>query len=91
MEKDITLAVSLKLYAALKDKYPDKRFSSRATTTAIRASRTASKLANSVELEANEAIIYVSIHANSSFNKNAKGFEIWYLNPEYRRTLGGRE
>ena len=44
-------------------------------------------MANSVEMAPNEAIIYVSIHANSSFNKNAKGFEVWYLNPEYRRTL----
>jgi len=44
-------------------------------------------MANSVELAPNEAIIYVSIHANAAFNKNAKGFEVWYLNPEYRRKL----
>jgi N-acetylmuramoyl-L-alanine amidase len=44
-------------------------------------------LANSVDLGPTEAIVYVSVHANSSFNRNAKGFEVWYLNPEYRRTL----
>ena len=87
VEKDITLAVSLKLYAALKDKYPDKRILVTRDDDSYPSLEDRVELANSVELEANEAIIYVSIHANSSFNKNAKGFEIWYLNPEYRRTL----
>ncbi len=87
VEKEITLAVSLKLYVALKAKYPDKRILVTRDDDSYPSLEDRVELANSVPLEANEAIIYVSIHANSSFNKNAKGFEIWYLNPEYRRTL----
>jgi N-acetylmuramoyl-L-alanine amidase len=44
-------------------------------------------LANSVTLGENEAVIFISIHANSSLNKNARGFEVWYLDPDYRREL----
>ena len=87
VEKDITLAVSLKLYAELKQRFPDKRILLTRGDDSYPSLDDRVELANSVELSANEAIIYVSIHANSSFNKNAKGYEIWYLNPEYRRTL----
>ena len=45
------------------------------------------EMANDIRLGVNEAIIYISIHANASFNKNAAGFEVWYLNPDYRRTV----
>ena len=44
-------------------------------------------IANSVPIRRNEAIIYISIHANSAHNRNARGFEVWYLSPEHRRTL----
>jgi N-acetylmuramoyl-L-alanine amidase len=87
VEKEITLAVSLKLYAALKAKYPDKRILITRDDDSYPSLEERVETANSVELAPNEAIVYVSIHANSSFNKNARGFEIWYLNPEYRRTL----
>jgi N-acetylmuramoyl-L-alanine amidase len=44
-------------------------------------------IANSVSLKENEAIIYISIHANASFNKSARGYEVWYLSPDYRRNV----
>lgn len=44
-------------------------------------------MANSVKLGAHEAILYLSIHANSAFNKSSDGFEVWYLTPDYRRTV----
>jgi N-acetylmuramoyl-L-alanine amidase len=44
-------------------------------------------LANAVPLGENEAIVFISVHANASFNKNARGYEVWYLSPEYRRTV----
>jgi N-acetylmuramoyl-L-alanine amidase len=44
-------------------------------------------LANSVPLQAHEAVLFISIHANASFNKNARGYEVWYLSPDYRRTV----
>jgi N-acetylmuramoyl-L-alanine amidase len=87
VEKDVTLAISLRLYETLKTKYPDKRILITREGDSYPSLEDRVDMANSVELAPNEAIIYVSIHANSSFNKNAKGFEVWYLNPEYRRTL----
>ena len=44
-------------------------------------------MANSVKLEPHEAIIYISVHINASVNKDASGFEVWYLNPDYRRDV----
>jgi len=87
VEKEITLAVSRRVYTQLKAKYPDKRILITREGDTYPTLEDRVDMANSVELASNEAIIYVSIHANSSFNKNAKGFEVWYLNPEYRRTL----
>ena len=87
IEKEVTLDISLKLYEALKDRYPDKRILITREGDSYPSLEDRVDMANSVELASNEAIIYVSIHANSSFNKNAKGFEVWYLNPEFRRTL----
>lgn len=87
VEKEVTLDISRKLYEALKARYPDKRILITREGDSYPSLEDRVDMANSVDLESNEAIIYVSIHANSSFNKNAKGFEVWYLNPEYRRTL----
>jgi len=44
-------------------------------------------LANKIETNENEAIIFISIHVNSSFKSSAKGFEVWYLPRHYRRDL----
>jgi N-acetylmuramoyl-L-alanine amidase len=87
VEKDVTFGISRKLFAALKAKYPEKQILITRDGDSYPTLEDRVEIANSVELAPNEAIIYVSIHANSSFNKNAKGFEVWYLNPEYRRTL----
>jgi N-acetylmuramoyl-L-alanine amidase len=87
VEKEVTLSISRKLYDALKAKYPDKRILITREGDSYPSLEDRVDMANSVDLASNEAIIYVSIHANSSFNKNAKGYEVWYLNPEYRRTL----
>ena len=87
VEKEVTLEISRKLFSALKAKFPDKQILITREGDSYPTLEDRVEIANSVELASNEAIIYISIHANSSFNKNAKGFEVWYLNPEYRRTL----
>jgi N-acetylmuramoyl-L-alanine amidase len=87
VEKEVTLGISRRLFAALKVKYPDKQILITRDGDTYPTLEDRVEIANSVELAPNEAIIYISVHANSSFNKNAKGFEVWYLNPEYRRTL----
>ena len=87
VEKDLTLDVSTRVYNALKTRFPDKRILISRSGDSYPTLDDRVEMANEVELAPDEAIIYVSIHANASFNKNAKGFEVWYLNPEYRRTL----
>ena len=87
VEKDIVLKVSLQLYAALKAAFPDKQvlITRERDTNPTKEARV--DLANSVPLAWNEAAIYVSVHANSSFNRNARGYEVWYLSPSYRREV----
>ncbi|MDR2841945.1 MAG: N-acetylmuramoyl-L-alanine amidase [Spirochaetaceae bacterium] len=87
VEKDIALQASKDLYSRLKAKYPDKQLiMTRAGDTFPSLEDRVTK-AHSVPLKENEAIIYISIHANFSFNKDARGCEVWYLSPEYRRDV----
>ena len=87
-EKDITLNVSRLLHASLKAAYPDKRvlLTREGDTNPTKDERVT--LANALPLKENEAAIFVSVHANSSLsNRNARGFEVWYLSPGYRREV----
>jgi N-acetylmuramoyl-L-alanine amidase len=91
VEKDITLDVSRGLYGLLKAAYPDKRvILTRSSDVYLTLEERVNK-ANSVSLKDNEAVIYVSVHANASLTKSARGYEIWYLPPEYRRNLIDRD
>ena len=87
VEKDITLKVSRQLYALLRAEFPDKRVLLTRTGDTNPPKDARVNLANSVPLAQNEAAIYISIHANSSFNRSARGYEVWYLNPSYRREV----
>ncbi|MDR1176481.1 MAG: N-acetylmuramoyl-L-alanine amidase [Treponema sp.] len=87
VEKDIVLNVSKKLYSRLSAAYPDKRILMTREGDTFPTLENRVAIANSVPLKANEAIIFISIHANSSFNKKARGYEVWYLSPEYRRNV----
>jgi N-acetylmuramoyl-L-alanine amidase len=87
VEKDIALQVATDFHAKLTSAYPDKRvlLTRKGDTYPTLEQRVA--VANSVPLAENEAILFISIHANASFNKKARGYEVWYLSPEYRRTV----
>ncbi len=87
VEKDIALKVSKDLSARLSASYPDKRIIMTRTDDTYPTLEKRVAEAHSVPLKDNEAIVFVSIHANASFNKNARGYEVWYLSPEYRRTV----
>ncbi len=87
VEKELALDLSLRVYKALKARFPERRILLTRSGDSYPTLEERVEMANDVDLADNEAIIYVSIHANASFNKNARGFEVWYLNPEYRRTL----
>jgi N-acetylmuramoyl-L-alanine amidase len=90
-EKDITLKSSLYLHSRLSAAYPDKRVLLTRNRDTFPTLEERVLLANSVSLKDNEAILYVSIHANASMNKTARGYEVWYLSPDYRRDLIDRE
>jgi len=86
-EKDINLQVALDLHARLKNAYPDKRVLLTRKTDTFPSLEDRVEVANAVPLSGNEAIVFISIHVNASFNKSARGYEVWYLSPEYRRTV----
>ena len=86
-EKDLTLEVSKRVVELLKASYPSRNIMITREGDSYPTLDERVSMANSVDLKNDQAVIYVSIHANASFNKNAKGFEVWYLNPEYRRNV----
>jgi N-acetylmuramoyl-L-alanine amidase len=87
VEKDVTLKVSKELHARLSVAYPDKQVLLTREEDTYPTLENRVDLANGVSLKGNEAIIFISVHANASFNQSARGYEVWYLSPEYRRTV----
>lgn len=87
MEKNITLEVAKRLYSLLSAAYPGKKvLLTRSGDTYLTLEERVNK-AHSVTLKDKEAIIYISVHANASLSKGARGYEIWYLPPETQREL----
>jgi N-acetylmuramoyl-L-alanine amidase len=91
VEKDIALAVCGRLAARLRAAYPEKRVLMTRTGDTYPSLEERVTIANQVDLKENETIIYLSVHANASRNKNARGYEVWYLPPETRRELIDRD
>jgi len=87
VEKEITLKVARQLYGSLAAAFPDKRLLLTREGDTYPTLEDRVSLANSVPLAKNEVAIYISVHANFSFNKNARGYEVWYLSPGYRREV----
>ena len=86
-EKDVVLSTAIETAALLEARFPDKEvLLTRADDRYLKLEER-TEIANSVQLEENESMIFVSIHANASFNTTARGFEVWYLPPEFRRDL----
>ncbi len=86
-EKDIALKVAQDLHSRLKKNFPDKRVLLTRTGDTYPSLEERVQIANTVPLKENEAVIYLSIHCKASFNKSARGYEVWYLSPDYRRDL----
>jgi N-acetylmuramoyl-L-alanine amidase len=87
VEKDITLKVSRLLHERLVSAFPDKRILLTREGDTFPSLEQRVDLANAVPLKDNEAIIFISIHANASQNRQARGYEVWYLPQDYRRDL----
>jgi len=90
-EKDVNLAIAHRLTELLRIHYPDRTILLTRTDDSFPSLEQRVEMANTIKLGETEAILYISIHANASFNKNTRGFEVWYLNPDYRRTLVDEE
>lgn len=86
-EKDVVLKVAKDLYSRITLAYPDKKVFLTRTGDSYPSLEDRVEMANSVKLGEHEAILYISIHANSAFNATSNGFEVWYLSPDYRRTV----
>lgn len=86
-EKDIVLSVALEIADKLKRTYLDKEIILTRSTDDFITLDQRTQIANEMLQKDNESIIFVSIHANASFNSKARGFEVWYLPPDYRREL----
>lgn len=86
-EKNIVLKIGLDVYHELTKKYPHiKTVITRRRDVYVSLERR-SQIANNISLKPNEAKIFVSIHANASFDHQAHGYEVWYLPPSYQRTV----
>ena len=86
-EKDVNLTVGNMLASMLTKAYPDKRIIMTRSTDVFLTLQERTEIANSVKLKENEAVLYISVHVNASLDKKAKGYEVWYLTPGYRRTV----
>jgi N-acetylmuramoyl-L-alanine amidase len=86
-EKDIALKVSLMLRDALGRTYPDKRILMTRDSDIFRTLDYRADMANAVTVRDNEAVIFISIHANASVNPNARGYEVWHITSGHRREL----
>ncbi|MFP4637381.1 MAG: N-acetylmuramoyl-L-alanine amidase [Spirochaetaceae bacterium] len=84
-EKDIVLQVGKRLAELLSERYPHKEVLLSRERDEYLTLEERTERANEIEVDENEAIVYLSLHANASLNRNARGFEVWYLPPEYRR------
>ena len=90
-EKDVVLKVGLLLRDMLQSRYPRKEvlLTRDGDTYPTLEDRVA--IAHKAPLEENQAIVFISLHANYSFNPRATGFEVWYLPPDYRRAVEDEE
>ena len=86
-EKDVNLSVAKMLAARLKQAYPQKQIIMTRSTDVFISLQQRTEIANAVKLKDHEAVLYISIHVNSSLDKKARGYEVWYLSPGYRRTV----
>lgn len=86
-EKDVVLEVSKRLSDLLVQAFPDKKIRlTRSGDSYLQLEERAAQ-ANNITLGEHEAILFLSIHANASFNTEARGYEVWVLPDEYRREL----
>jgi N-acetylmuramoyl-L-alanine amidase len=86
-EKDIALAVGLELRDLLRAHFPDKKIVMSRDSDVYLPLDERTSLANRYAEARDKNTLFLSLHVNASPNSKGKGFEVWYLPPEYRRQL----
>jgi len=86
-EKDIVLKVALALRDRLTQTYRDKKILMTRDTDIFKTLDFRADMANAVTVRDNEAIIFISIHANWGSSPNARGYEVWHITSGHRRDL----
>ena len=86
-ESDIALTSSKMLRDMLVRRFPDKRILMTRERDVYISLADRAEIANAVPTRDNEAVIFVSMHANAAVNRNARGFEVWHITSTYRREL----
>jgi len=87
LEKNIVLAIGLNVYHQLKTRYPHKTVVITRNRDVYVSLERRTEIANAIKLKPNQEKIFVSIHANASFYRGARGYEVWYLPPDYQRRV----
>ncbi len=87
LEKDVVLRIALAVGERLQAAMPGKNVVFTRTDDTFVDLEPRAEMANALQEESGEAVLYISIHANASVRTKARGFEVWYLPPTYRRTL----
>ena len=85
LEKDVVLTVARRLEALLRERFPHKEIVLSRDEDVYLTLEERTDIANEIEYEPGDAIMFLSIHANASLNSRASGFEVWYLPEDYRR------
>jgi N-acetylmuramoyl-L-alanine amidase len=67
--------------------YPDKKILMTRDKDVYLTLEQRADIANAVTVSENEAVIFISIHANWGANPNARGYEVWHITSGYRRKL----
>jgi len=86
-EKNVNLDMALRLEALLKEKYPDKTIALTRREDVFPTLKDRVAIAESYEFSPQEGMIFLSLHSNASPNKQARGFEVWYLPDNVEREL----
>lgn len=88
-EKDVTLAIALKLGEMLRSAYPDRTVVYTRTTDATVSLEKRPEIANAILDKTADTVLYVSLHINSSplEKTSTRGFQVWYLPPTYSRPV----
>lgn len=86
-EKDVVLNISKLVADKLKKNFAHKKILMTRDDDKFLSLEERVELANNIDIDKKQTVIYISIHANASLNKKAQGFEVWYLPKGYRRNV----